>query len=43
MTRDPIRKHRRAMVTFGVLVAGIVASALIVVLLMFLGRQHPHF
>ena len=31
------------MVTFGVLVAGILASALVVVLLVFLGREHPHF
>ncbi len=31
------------MVTFGVLLAGILASALVVVLLVFLGREHPHF
>ena len=42
MARDPIERRRRAMVTFGVLVAGILASALIVVLLVFLGTQHPH-
>ena len=43
MTRDPIERHRKAMVTFGVLVAGILASALMVVLLVFMGREHPRF
>ena len=43
MTRDPVERHRRFLVTFGVLVAGILASALIVVLLVFMGREHPHF
>ena len=40
---DPIERHRRAMITLGVLVVGIVASALMVVLLVFMGRAHPHF
>jgi len=31
------------MITFGVLAVGIVVSALMVVLLVFLGRMHPHF
>jgi hypothetical protein len=42
-SRDPIERHRRAMITFGVLAVGIVVSALMVVLLVFLGRMHPHF
>ena len=31
------------MVTFWVLVAGILTSALVVFLLVFMARQHPHF
>jgi hypothetical protein len=30
-------------VAFGVLAVGILASALVVVLLVFMGREHPHF
>jgi hypothetical protein len=30
------------MVTFGVLAVGIIVSALVVFLLVFLGRAHPH-
>jgi len=43
MTRDRVERRRRVMVTFGVLVAGILASALVVALLVFMGREHPHF
>jgi hypothetical protein len=43
MTGDRVERRRRAMVTFGVLLAGILASALMVVLLVFMGREHPHF
>ena len=42
MTRDPIERRRRTKVTFGVLAAGILTCALIVVLLVFMGTQHPH-
>ena len=31
------------MVTFGVLGVGILVSALVVVLLVFMGREHPRF
>ena len=43
MTRDLVERRRRALVTLGVLAAGIMTSVLVVVLLVFLGREHPHF
>jgi uncharacterized integral membrane protein len=43
MTRDRVERRRRAKVTFGVLAVGILVSALVVVLLVFMGREHPHF
>ena len=39
---DPIERRRKAWLTFGVLAVGIVVSALVVVMLFFMGRAHPH-
>jgi hypothetical protein len=39
--RDPIERRRRAWLTFGVLAVGIVVSALVVALLVFMGQAHP--
>jgi type IV secretory pathway component VirB8 len=39
--RNPIDRRRRAWLTFGVLAAGIVVSALVVALLVFLGQAPP--
>jgi hypothetical protein len=43
MTSDRVERRRKTVVAFGVLAVGILASALVVVLLVFMGREHPHF
>jgi hypothetical protein len=42
MSRDRVERRRRAMVILGVLTVGILVSALVVVLLVFLGQERPH-
>lgn len=42
MTRDPIDRRKRKIV-FAVLAVGIVMSAVVAVVLVYLGQMHPHF
>jgi hypothetical protein len=42
MTRNPIDR-RRMKIVFAVLAVGIVMSAVVAVLLVYIGQMHPHF
>jgi hypothetical protein len=42
MTRDPVDRRKRNIV-FAVLAVGIVMSAVVAVVLVYMGQMHPHF
>jgi hypothetical protein len=42
MTRDPVDRRKRK-IAFAVLAVGIVMSAVVAVVLVYMGQMHPHF
>jgi hypothetical protein len=43
MTRDPVTTRRRRKVVFGVLAVGIIMSAVVAIILVYLGQVNPRF